>query len=149
MVCTFGAPSIWKCFLRPWNTLVLDNFVQIGNCWMWTSLWRTKTMLNESFKFIYQLTRLLMLLPAQHLLPLSTPEERKPKMLMYIKHCVTNAKAIPIHEVQKWFVLMQLHLMLKNFVCDAWLALWTLFDKVCTKTKKNSLLNNVSLINRT
>ena len=31
------------------------------------------------------------------------------------------------------FVLMQLHLMLKIFVCDAWLALWIFFEKFCSK----------------
>ena len=28
---------------------------------------------------------------------------------------------------------MQLHLMLKNFVSDAWLAPWILFEKFCTE----------------
>ena len=37
---------------------------------MGTSIWRTKTMLNVSFKLMYLLMRLLMLLPAQYLLPL-------------------------------------------------------------------------------
>ena len=30
-------------------------------------------------------------------------------------------------------MLMQLHLMLKIFVCDAWLALWIFFEKFCSK----------------
>ena len=32
---------------------------------------------------------------------ISTPEESKPKIWMHIKHCITSAKAIPIHEIQK------------------------------------------------
>ena len=30
-------------------------------------------------------------------------------------------------------MLMQLHLMLKIFVCDAWLALWIFCEKFCSK----------------
>ena len=32
---------------------------------------------------------------------IATPEESKPKIWMHIKQCLTSAKAIPIHEVQK------------------------------------------------
>ena len=45
---------------------------------------------------------------------------------MHIKHCLSSAKAIPIQEAQNCIVLMQLHLMLKIFVGDAWLAPWIL-----------------------
>ena len=55
------------------NTLILDNVVEMENYWMWTSIWRTKTMQNVSFKFLYLLLRLLMLLFAQYLLPLYWP----------------------------------------------------------------------------
>ena len=30
------------------------------------------------------------------------PEESKPKIGMHINHCFSNAKAIPIQELQKW-----------------------------------------------
>ena len=52
------------------------------------------------------------------------------------------------------FVLIQLHLILKIFVCDAWLALWIFFVNFCstifgtTLQDWNSLLNNLSLMNR-
>ena len=70
---------------------------------------------------------------------ISTPEESKPKFWMHIKQCYTGAKTIPIHEVKNCFVLMQLHLMLKIFVCDAWLALWIFFEKFCSNIYETTL----------
>ena len=52
------------------NTLVLDNFVEIENYLMRILIWHTTHMLNISFKFMYLLMRLLVLPPAQHMLPL-------------------------------------------------------------------------------
>ena len=64
-----------------------------------------------------------------------TLEKSKPKILMHIKHCLNSAKAIAIQEFKHktCIVLMQLHLMLKVFVSDAWLASWILFENFCSK----------------
>ena len=117
------------------NALVFDNVAYIENYWMWASIWHTKTMLNLSFKSsIYWCDFwCCFLLNTCCLYILLTPKEGKPKIWMHIKHCLSSAKAIPIQEVQNCFVLMQLHLILKIFVCDAWLALWIIFEKCCSK----------------
>ena len=55
------------------------GFGQFGINWKLLNVnisWRTKTMLDVSFKFMYQLMQLLMLLSARHLLPLYRPLKR-------------------------------------------------------------------------
>ena len=137
----FKGPSFWQ-FGSNWKLLNV------------TSIWRTKTMLNVSFKFMYLLMPLLMLLPAQHWLPLYWPLKRAKRN----SECLSNiAYAVPkqyqFKKYKNCFVLMQLHLMLKIVVCDAWLALWIFVEKFCSKIfwitleDVNSLLNNVSSIN--
>ena len=56
-----------------------------------------RTMLNVSLKFMYLLMRLLILIPAQHLLPLYQPLKRANQK----SECSTSDKATPIYEVQK------------------------------------------------
>ena len=116
------------------NTIVFDNLVYIENYWMWASIWRTKTMLNVSFKLMFLLMRLLMLLSAQHLLPLYWSPRRanwKSECISIIVYVVP--KQYQLKKYKNCFVLMQLHLMLKIFVCDAWLALRIFFEKFCSK----------------
>ena len=65
---------------------------------MWTSIWRTKTTLNASFKFMYLLMRLLMLLPAKRFLPLYWALKKQTENLNAYQ--TSSTKAIPIQEVQ-------------------------------------------------
>ena len=124
------------------NVLVFDNLVWIKNYWMWTSIWHTKTMLNVSFKFMYLLMRLLMLVPPQHLLPLYW----SPRKANRTSECISTTvlvvpKQYQFKKYKNCFLLMQLHLMLKIFVCDAWLALWIFFEKFCSKIFGTTLQN--------
>ena len=97
---------------------------------MWTSMWHTKTMLKLSFKLMYLLKRLLMLLPAQDLLPLywSLRRTNRKSECISITVCAVP-KQCQFKKYKNCFVLMQLHLMLKIFACDVWLALWIFFEK--------------------
>ena len=84
----------------------------------------TKIMLNVSFKFMYLLMRLLMLLPAQELLPLYWSMRRanqKSECIAIIVYVLQ--KQYQFKKYKNCFVLIQLHLMLKIFECDASLAL--------------------------
>ena len=71
------------------------SFWQFGiNYLMWTSILRTKTMLNVSFKFEYLLMRLVILLPAQHLLSYIDPWREQTEYLnayqTLCKYCQSN-----------------------------------------------------------
>ena len=68
-----------------------------------------------------------------------TLEKSELKIWIHIKHCLSSAKAIPIQEAQKCIVLMQLHLMLKIFVGDAWLAPWIFFENFYSEFFKTTL----------
>ena len=116
------------------NAIVFDNLVWIENYWMWTSIWHTKTVLSVSFKFMDLLMRLLMLLPAQHLLPLYWSlgtANRKSECIPIIFEVVPKQYQFKKYKI--CFVLMLLHLMLKIFVCDAWLVLWIFLETFCSK----------------
>ena len=135
---------------------------------MWTSLWHTKTMLHVSFKFIYLLMRLLMLLPAQHLLPLYRPLKRANKKSECT--CLTNVKAIPIHEVQKllcvdaaasdaenlcmWCLASRVNIFWEFLLQNLWnnsarLKLRSRLSVALKRLRIKQLTYNVSLINRT
>ena len=57
------------------------------------------------------------------------PEESKPKSIIV----QVVPKQYQFKKYKNCFVLMRLHLMLKIFVCDAWLAVWIFFEKFCSK----------------
>ena len=136
-------------------------FFKCHSLWQFGTNWKLlnmninmdmKTMLNVSFKFMYLLMRLLMLLTSQKLLPLYWSPRRANRKSGCISIIVL---VVPKkYQFKKCFVLMQLHLMLKIFVRDALLALWIFFEQFCSKIFWNtlqdykSLLNNVSIINR-
>ena len=138
------------------NTLVFFTiWYKLKITWMGISIWRTKAMLNVSFEFMYLLMRMLMLLPAQHLLPLYWPVGKQIENLnAYQTLFGVMPTQYKFKKYKNCVVLIQLHLMLKIFAGDAWLALWTFFEKFCrtifwtTLQDLSSLLNNVSLINR-
>ena len=74
---------------------------------------------------MYLLMGLLVLLPAQHLLPLYRSLRRANRKSECISIIVLVVpKQCQFKKYKNCFVLLQLHLMLKIFVCDAWLALW-------------------------
>ena len=68
-----------------------------------------------------------------------TLEKSESKIRMHIKHYSSGAKAIPIKEAQNCIVLMQLHLIQKIFVGDAWLAPWIFFENFCSESLKTTL----------
>ena len=56
-------------------------------------------------------------------------EKSEPKIWMHTKHCSSSAKA-RTRQIKKYrhcIVLMYLHLMLKIFVRDAWIAPWIFY----------------------
>ena len=65
---------------------------------MWTSIWRTKIMLN-----VYVFTDATADAASYSTFAafILIPEESKPKIGMHINHCLGSVKAIPIQEVQK------------------------------------------------
>ena len=98
---------------------------------MWTSIWHTKTTQNVRFKFMHLLMRLLMMLPAQELLPLYWSlrrVNRKSECILIIVKVVP--KQYQFKKYKNCFVLIQLHLMVKIYVCDAWLAVWIFFWEI-------------------
>ena len=75
-----GIDPVWD------GVLIVTIWYKIENYWMWTLIWRTKNMIYVRFKFMYLMMQVLMLLPAQHLLPFYwPPEESKPKIWMHMK----------------------------------------------------------------
>ena len=99
------------------------SFWQFGINWKFLNVninMAHETMLNVSLKFMYLLMRLLMLLPAQPLRPLYWSLRRANKKSESISIIVPTQ--YHFKKYKNCFVLMQLHLMLKIFVCDAWLA---------------------------
>ena len=68
-----------------------------------------------------------------------TLEKSEPKIWMHIKYYLSSAKAIPIQEHKTCIVLMPLHLMLKIFVSDAWLAPWIFFENFCSEFFETTL----------
>ena len=58
---------------------------------------------------------------------------------MHIKHCLKVPKQYQFKKHKNCIVLMQLHLMLKIFVSDAWLVPWIFFEKCCSEFFETSL----------
>ena len=127
---------------KPYATIERTEFSNAIVFWQFGINWKFlnvniniahENMLNVSFKFMYLLMRLLMLLPAQHFLPLYWPLRRTNRKSEFISIIVSVVpKEYQFKKYKNCFVLMQLHLMLKIFVCDACLALWICFEKFCS-----------------
>ena len=105
---------------------------------MWTSIWCTKTMLNVSFKFMYLLLRLLMLLPAKHLLPLHWSlrwTNREVQKLLCVNAAASDAENLCM-------------CCLASLVDILWEILYQNLWNNSARLKQFYLLNNASIINR-
>ena len=80
------------------NALVLSNLALIENYWIRKSTWGTETTLNVSFVYTDATADAASCskLAAFELIR----EENTPKILMHVKHCLSNTKAIPIQIAQ-------------------------------------------------
>ena len=124
----FKCPGFWTIY----HKFNINDIINMGH----------ETMLNVSFKFMCLILSIDATADAASYSTLTalalSRSEKSPKIWMLIKHCLSSAKAIPIEEAQKCFVLIQLHLMSNIFECDAWLASWIFFKMFLFQHLKNN-----------
>ena len=116
------------------NPIVFDNLVQIGNYWMWTSIWTRKLCLMWVLSLCIYCCDCWCCVLLNNCCLYNWSLRRANR----ISECISIIiwvvpRQCQFKKYKNWFVLMQQHLMLKIFVCDASLALWIFFEQFCSK----------------